>query len=150
MEEVLAWCIDMNGVQNKNVTPNAHTLLVYQVMWHRQYIYPNGIKERVDSTFWGCHHGTIIWWVSQDKWIFVGPELFVWVNTILECTNTITIFVNLGFFQHFETITNIRTWIKSHRYWRMLLDAKTLKRVFISRIQLRNHIKMVQVGRPKH
>jgi hypothetical protein len=27
-----------------------------------------------------------------------------------------TIFVNLGLFQHFETVTNIRTWIKSHRY----------------------------------
>ena len=32
----------------------------------------------------------------------------------------ITIFVNLVFFRHFETITNIRTWIKSHIYWRML------------------------------
>ena len=32
----------------------------------------------------------------------------------------ITVFVNLGFFRHFETITNIRTWIKSHGYWRML------------------------------
>jgi hypothetical protein len=32
----------------------------------------------------------------------------------------ITIFVNLGFFQHFEIVTNIRTWIKSHRYWRLL------------------------------
>ena len=27
-------------------------------------------------------------------------------------TNTITIFVNLGFFRHFETVTNTRTWIK--------------------------------------
>ena len=32
----------------------------------------------------------------------------------------ITIFVNLRFFWHFETVTNIRTWIKSHKYWRML------------------------------
>ena len=31
-----------------------------------------------------------------------------------------TIFVNLGLFRHFEAVTNIRTWIKSHRYWRML------------------------------
>ena len=31
-----------------------------------------------------------------------------------------TIFVNLGLFRHFETVTNIRTWRKSHRYWRML------------------------------
>jgi hypothetical protein len=28
----------------------------------------------------------------------------------------ITIFVNLGFFWHFETIIDIRTWIKSHIY----------------------------------
>ena len=28
----------------------------------------------------------------------------------------ITIFVNLGRFRHFETVTNIRTWIKSHMY----------------------------------
>ena len=34
--------------------------------------------------------------------------------------SVITIFVNLGFFWHFETITNIRTSIKSHIYWRML------------------------------
>ena len=32
----------------------------------------------------------------------------------------ITIFVNLRLFRHFETVINIRTWIKSHRYWRML------------------------------
>jgi hypothetical protein len=32
----------------------------------------------------------------------------------------ITIFVNLGLFRHFETVTNIRTSIKSHIYWRML------------------------------
>ena len=32
----------------------------------------------------------------------------------------ITIFVNLGLFPHFETVTIIRTWIKSHKYWRML------------------------------
>ena len=55
----------------------------------------------------------------------------------------ITIFLNLGFFRHFETITSIRTWIKSHRFWRMLYDANTLKWVFIWRTQLRTHIKMV-------
>ena len=32
----------------------------------------------------------------------------------------ITIFVILGLFRHFETVTNIRTWIRSHIYWRML------------------------------
>jgi hypothetical protein len=39
---------------------------------------------------------------------------------LLLIVTIITIFVNLGLFRHFETITNIRTWIKSHRYWRML------------------------------
>ena len=43
-----------------------------------------------------------------------------WVeNTCHAYTNTITIFVNLGLFRHFETVINIRTWIKSHKYWRM-------------------------------
>ena len=32
----------------------------------------------------------------------------------------ITILIRLGLFRHFETFRNIRTWIKSHRYWRML------------------------------
>ena len=33
---------------------------------------------------------------------------------------SITIFVNLGLFRHFETVANIKAWIKSHRYWKML------------------------------
>ena len=33
---------------------------------------------------------------------------------------SITIFVNLGIFRNFETVTNIRTWIESHKFWRML------------------------------
>jgi hypothetical protein len=41
-------------------------------------------------------------------------------KTALTIIVSITIFVNLGFVRHFETVTNIRTWIKSHRYWRML------------------------------
>ena len=32
----------------------------------------------------------------------------------------IIIFANLGLFRHFETIIHIRTWIKSHIFWRML------------------------------
>ena len=39
------------------------------------------------------------------------------------CISCITIFVNSGMFWHFETVTNTRTWIKSHRYWRMVWDA---------------------------
>ena len=50
-------------------------------------------------------------------------------------TPLITIFVNLG---HFEIVTNIRTWIKPHRCWRMLYDANTLKRVFI--LTLKGHM----------
>ena len=38
----------------------------------------------------------------------------------LDNSPSITIFVNLGHFRHFETVTTIRTWIKSHRYWRIL------------------------------
>ena len=32
----------------------------------------------------------------------------------------ITIVVNLGLCGHFEIVANIRTWTKSHGYWRML------------------------------
>ena len=47
--------------------------------------------------------------------------IIVWVRTP-DVGNVyfIIIFVNLRFFRHFETVTNIRTWINSHRYWRML------------------------------
>jgi hypothetical protein len=39
---------------------------------------------------------------------------------VAEDGKVVTIFVNLGFFLAFETVTNIRTWIKSHIYWRIL------------------------------
>ena len=42
-----------------------------------------------------------------------------WVRVIANA-GFIIIFINLGFFGRFETVTNIRTWIKSHRCWRML------------------------------
>jgi hypothetical protein len=41
------------------------------------------------------------------------------VDIITKIYLFITIFVNLGFFWHFETNSIIRTWIKSHIYWRM-------------------------------
>ena len=41
-------------------------------------------------------------------------------NCYLRNLGLITTFVNLGLFRHFETVTNIRTWIKPHIYWRML------------------------------
>ena len=58
--------------------------------------------------------------LTQWEKKFVGST---WVHydfpLVVGLTKTI-IFVNLGLFRHFETVTNIRTWIKSHRYWRML------------------------------
>ena len=48
-----------------------------------------------------------------------GSHITVWLATMSSC-NRITIFVNLGLSRHFEIVTNIRPWIKSHRYWRML------------------------------
>ena len=58
---------------------------------------------------------------SDMLYIFQNEKLkdrFVW--ELNKTTSFITIFVNLGLFWHFEIVTNIRTWIKSHRYWRML------------------------------
>ena len=46
-------------------------------------------------------------------------ELHIPTDYIM-ASELITVFVNLGFFRHFETVTNIRTWIKSHKHWRML------------------------------
>jgi hypothetical protein len=57
-----------------------------------------------------CH--LYSWW-----WRIAGPNTNKQINKI---RHLITIFINLGLFRHFETVTNIRTWIKSHRYWRML------------------------------
>ena len=54
----------------------------------------------------------------SNLWNEVSPE-----RSKVHCYELmllITIFVNLGVFRHFETVTNIRTWIKSHIYWRML------------------------------
>ena len=49
------------------------------------------------------------------------PKLYARIKKVILIDNFvfITIFVNLGFFRHFETVTHMRTWIKSHRYWRM-------------------------------
>jgi hypothetical protein len=51
-----------------------------------------------------------------DIWLGPSQVVYVKLNTI----NNITIFINLGLFRHFEIVTNIRTWIKSHKFWRML------------------------------
>ena len=70
-----------------------------------------------------CCHG---WWRSSfigQNCTFCCPQLvMIYSHRWLEFRwrSLITIFVNLGLFRHFETITNIRTWIKSHRYWKML------------------------------
>ena len=64
--------------------------------------------------------------------IIITPKILLLINDLAApyqvlkmvilaiATSSITMFVNLGFFWHFETITNIRTWIKSHRYWSIL------------------------------
>ena len=47
-----------------------------------------------------------------------GVSMHIWPTNGYK--SNISIFVNLGLFWHLETVTNIRTWIKSHIYWRML------------------------------
>ena len=48
-----------------------------------------------------------------------------------------SIFVNLGLFLHFETVTNIRTWIKSHRVLENVVRCK----YFEAGVQIKNLIK---------
>jgi hypothetical protein len=50
-------------------------------------------------------------------WVLFGS--FVNLCGISKSTMEL-MFVNLGLSRHFETVTNIRTWTKSQRYWRML------------------------------
>ena len=51
------------------------------------------------------------------------------ISSDLICSNINNIFINLGFFWHFETFTYIRTWIKSHKYWRNVVRCKYFKAV---------------------
>ena len=48
----------------------------------------------------------------------------------------ITIFVNLGLFRHFETVTNIRTWIKSQ-----ILENVVRCKYFEAGVHIKNSIK---------
>ena len=57
--------------------------------------------------------------------------------------------INLGLFWHFETITNIRAWIKAH-ILNYVVRCKYFDAGIRLRTQLRTHIKMVYVGRLKH
>jgi hypothetical protein len=58
----------------------------------------------------------------ESRWTPMANNFHVHYSKVLLTItfDHITTFVNLGFFLHFETTTNIRTWIKSPRYWRML------------------------------
>jgi hypothetical protein len=58
--------------------------------------------------------------IGQDYYMVEVLTLKLQNNYTSYRSTEITIFVNLGLFRHFETVTNIRTWIKSHRDWRML------------------------------
>ena len=68
--------------------------------------------------------------ITAATHIFLTIRCLLWGHNSMSSSNydlvlyfyytQITIFVNLGLFRHFETVTNIRTWIKSHWYWRML------------------------------
>ena len=59
--------------------------------------------------------------ITKSWEVQFSNQLLVMLHRVFAKCNTssiITIFVNLGLFR--QTITNIRTWIKSHRYERML------------------------------
>jgi len=51
-------------------------------------------------------------------------------------TTNFTIFVNLGLFRHFETVTNIRTWIKSQ-----ILENIVKCKYFEASVHIKNPIK---------
>ena len=79
-----------------------------------------GKHDTIGSNPWSQHHvAPYVLCELVDTPLYYGAWDFK--NLIFWATITrITIFVNLGFSRYIETIANIRTWIKSHRYWRML------------------------------
>ena len=62
----------------------------------------------------------VVYWFSNQCRYFGHSDVGLHCMVLGGMATVITIFVNLGFFWHFETVTNIRTWINSHKYWRML------------------------------
>ena len=84
----------------------------------------NSVCNHWVATREGCHMTLgATWQVTKATLINMAHQFRCHTNemcSILLYFTLITIFVNLGLFRHFETVTNTRTWIKSHRYWRML------------------------------
>ena len=78
--------------------------------------------------FWGDIYGCFILFLILELFdleiigskCFSSPTGYMLMCAVFLFKSTITIFVNLGLFRHFETVTTIRTWIILHRYWRML------------------------------
>ena len=70
------------------------------------------LSINLQHCYFNIHH-------SSSKVFRFGANLLA-NNHNWRLQHWITIFVNLGLFRHFETVTSIRTWITSHRYWRML------------------------------
>ena len=88
----------MIGDFHEVVNFHSQTRLVYLYL---QPVYGIGVMHTI------CERSKLDAWTSQS----VMPA---------HRQYNIIIFVNLGPFRHFETVTNIRTWIKSHMFWRML------------------------------
>ena len=78
------------------------------------YFYEEGWKWLTQSSKNACSQWIYVmcWIISLISWL-----KFLVLNQILISLYSL---INLGFFRHFETVTNIRTWIKSHKYWRLL------------------------------
>ena len=63
----------------------------------------------------------IIEWLVWSNGLKLGGSLGVFQKSTRKSTKiNITIFVNLEIFRHFEIVTNMRTWIQLHKYWRLL------------------------------
>ena len=84
--------------------------LSLQELCEAEGVYSGIYEEGIDAA--GLTAAEFAWWSIGDceAWNYLRYDMLGYI----------TIFVNLGLFQHFETITNIRTWMKSHRHWRML------------------------------
>ena len=106
------------------VTYKLMTNYVHIITWPASQIMPLYVLES-DFHRQALSMTTYLFCTSISVWWFICFTYFnyrkeIIVGCAVRESLSITIFVNLGLFRHFETITNIRTWIKSHTYWRML------------------------------
>ena len=109
---VMNWNAKIPNPHQKNMVQIIYYIIIYIVMCNH-VVFVN------TSPLYPCKVPWVRIVLQKPIVMFIYHDKKIQPMYVCYCDN-ITIFVNLGLFRHFETVTYIRTWIKSHKYWRML------------------------------